>query len=179
MWFHEKLRLLDPPQNIARYRAKHCRTRVLQSIPDNLQGWLSTFPDILIRWTCPWWGLQHVTLRSYTHCVPVASLHLATFYNPARLCRQYGQKQLIPQLVPEFETGPLTQNFLDNLVSTWPWRTIQRGIDYNGDPSTDDQYKAWICLQQTEKDEHVRLMQTRNLQMMSAQSMQQTKRKRH
>ena len=26
-WFHEKLRLLEPPQDIGRYRAKHCRTR--------------------------------------------------------------------------------------------------------------------------------------------------------
>ena len=109
----------------------------------------------------------------------MASLHLVTFYNPARLCRQYGQKQLIPQIVPEFETGPLTQNFLDNLVSTWPRRTIQRGIDYNGDPSSDDQYKAWICLQQTEKDEYVRFIQIRKLQTMSAQSMQHKRSKRN
>ena len=79
--------------------------------------------------------------------------------------------------MPEFETGPLTQNFLDNLVSTWPRRTIQRGIGHNGDPSTDDQYKAWVYLQQTEQDEHVRLMQTRNLQTISTQNMQQQKKR--
>ena len=86
-------------------------------------------------------------LRSYTHCVLVAGLHFATFYNLARLCRQYGQKQLIPELVHKFETRPLTQNFLDNLATTWPRRTIQRNIDYHGDSSTDDHYKVWILLQ--------------------------------
>ena len=156
MWFHEKLSLLAPPQNISRYRAKNCRTRALQPIPEDIHGWLSALPETLIRWTYPWWRLQHVTLRSYTHCVPIAGLHQATFYNPARLCRQYGKKQLIPQLVPEFETSPLTQNFLDNLAATWPHRTIQRGLDYNGDSSTDDHYKEWIRLQQTERDEFVR-----------------------
>ena len=50
-------------------------------------------------------------------------------------------------LVYEFEPGPLSQNFVDNLVGTWPQRTILRYIDYDGDLSTDDQYKEWIQLQ--------------------------------
>ena len=50
--------------------------------------------------------------------------------------------------VYNFEPGPLTHNFLDNLVGTWPRITIMRHIDYNGDLSTDDQYKEWIQLQQ-------------------------------
>ena len=90
---------------------------------------------------CPWWRLQHVKLRSYTYFVPVASLHFATFYNPRRLCRQFGKKQLIMGPVHEFEPGPLSQNFMDNMTETWPRRTILRYIDYNGDLSTDDQYK--------------------------------------
>lgn len=49
---------------------------------------------------------------------------------------------MMPEFVHEFEPGPLTRNFLDNLVATWPRRAIQRYIDYNGDQSTDDQYKA-------------------------------------
>ena len=85
-------------------------------------------------------------LCSNTYIVLVANLHFATFYNPARLCRHYRQKQLIPELMHEFEPGPLTQNFLNNLVAMWPSRTIQRHIDYDGDPSTDDQYKARILL---------------------------------
>ena len=120
-----------------------------------------------------------MTLSSYTHCILVAGLHLATFYNPVRLCHQYGHKQLIPELVHEFEPGPLTQNFLDNLAATWPLRTIQRNLSYHGDPSTDDQYKAWIHLQQTEKDEFIRLRKTRELQASNVQNMQQKKRRQN
>ena len=90
MWIYEKLRLLESPQNIARYRAKYYRNRQLHPILENIQSWLSTLLDTLIQWTCPWWRLQHVFLHSYTHCVPVASLHFATFYNLARLCHHYG-----------------------------------------------------------------------------------------
>ena len=82
-----------------------------------------------------------MTIRSYTYCVPIASLYSATFYNLTRLCRQFSQKQLIMGPVHDFEPGSLTQNFMDNLVGTWPRRTILRHIDYDGDLSTDDQYK--------------------------------------
>ena len=87
-----------------------------------------------------------MTLRSYTYCVPVASLHFATFYNPGQLYRQFEQKQLIMGPVYEFGPRALSQNFVDNLTGTWPRRTILRQIDYNGDLSTDDQYKEWIQL---------------------------------
>ena len=63
------------------------------------------------------------------------------------------------------------------MVATWPQRTIQRDIDYNGDPSTDDQYKAWIHLQQTETDEFIRNKRMRELQALSIQTMQQKKRR--
>ena len=82
-----------------------------------------------------------MTIRSYTYCVCIASLHSAIFYNPARLCRQFGKKQPIMGSIYEFELGPLSQNFMDNLVETWPRRIILRHIDYDGDLSTDDQYK--------------------------------------
>ena len=176
MWFHEKLGLLAPPQNISRYRAKNCRTRALQPIPEDIHSWLSTFPETQIRWTCPWWRLQYVTLRSYTHCVPIAGLHQATFYNPARLCRQYGQKQWIPKFMPKFESGPLTQNFLDNLAATWPRRTIQRGINHDGDPSTDDRYKEWIRAHEAGGDGSVRFQHTSDLQATSSQNIPKRRR---
>ena len=160
--------MLEPPRDIARYRAKHCRTRRLHPIPEDVRSWLSTFPDTMIQWMCPWWRLQHVTLRSYTYCVPVASLHFVTFYNPSRLCRQFGQKQLIVGPVHEFEPGPLSQNFVDNLIKTWARRTILRQINYNGDLSTDDQYKEWIQLQQNERNDFLVFKTTRELQSSSA-----------
>ena len=71
--------------------------------------------------------------------------------------------------VHDFEPDPLSQNFLDNLVEMLPHRTILRHIDNNGDPSTNDQYKEWIQLQQVEKDELTRHKRTRELQALSAQ----------
>ena len=100
---------------------------------------------------------------------PIASLHFTTFYNPSRLCRQFGQKQLIVGPVHEFEPGPLSQNFVDNLIEIWPWRTILRQISYNGDLSTDDQYKEWIQLQQNERNDFLVFRRTRELQSSSVQ----------
>ena len=94
-----------------------------------------------------------------------------------RLCRQYGQKQLIMGPMHEFEPGPLSQNFLDNLIATWPRRTIQRYIEYDEDRSTDDQYKQWIQLQQRENDEFIKNKRTRELQASSAHDAQRKKRK--
>lgn len=161
--------LLEPPRDITHYRAKHCRTRRINPILEDVRSWLSTFPDTLIQWMCPWWRLQYMTIRSYTYYVPIAGLHFATFYHPAWLYRQYGQKQLIVGSVHEFKLGPLSHNFLDHLVETWPCRTIMRCIDYDGDLSTDDQYKEWIYLQQTEKDEFMINKRIRELQTSSVQ----------
>ena len=68
----------------------------------------------------------------------------------------------------DFEPGPLSQNFLDNMVETWPRRTILRRIDYNGDMSTDDQYKEWIQLQHNERNVFLVNKRTRELQASSA-----------
>ena len=70
--------------------------------------------------------------------------------------------------VHDFEPGPLTQNFADNLIGTWPRKTIVRHIDYNGDFSTDDQYKEWIQLQQNERNDFLVFRRTRELQSSSA-----------
>ena len=69
--------------------------------------------------------------------------------------------------VHEFEPGSLSQNFVDNLTGTWPRRTILRQIDYNGDLSTDDQYKEWIQLQQNERNIFLVNKRTRELQASS------------
>ena len=79
--------------------------------------------------------------------------------------------------VHEFGPGPLSQNFVENLFRTWPRRTILRHIDYDGDLSTDDHYKEWIQLQQTERDEFVRSRRTKELQTMNVQNMQQKRRR--
>ena len=66
-----------------------------------------------------------------------------------------------------FQSEPLTQNFVENFSVTWPQRTIRRGISENGDTTTDDHYKMWIHLQQTEQDEFVKNQKTRSLLKIS------------
>ena len=85
---------------------------------------------------------------------------------------------MIVRPVHEFDPRPLSQNFLDNLVTTWPHKIIQRHIDYNGDPSIDDQYKEWIQLQQREKDEFMKNKRTREFQTSSAHGVQRKKKER-
>ena len=72
IWFQEKMKLLAPPQNIAKYRPKHLRTRTLQKLPADPKEWLASFPDIGVQWMCPWWNIRHVTTRTYTHYVLLA-----------------------------------------------------------------------------------------------------------
>ena len=54
--------------------------------------------------------------------------------------------------IQEFEPGPLTQNFLDNLIVTWPHRFVERRINRDEDLSTDDPYKEWVQLQKDKKE---------------------------
>ena len=91
---------------------------------------------------CPWWNIKHVTTRTYTYYVPLASLNFYSFYYPARLCRQYEKKQVVVESTHGFQAGPLTQNFIQNLLLSWLCRTIRRNISIDGDITTDDHYKA-------------------------------------
>ena len=70
--------------------------------------------------------------------------------------------------VHEFEPRSLSQNFMDNLIGTWPRRTILRQIDYNGDLSTEDQYKECIQLQQNKRNNFLVFRKIRELQSSSA-----------
>ena len=136
------MKLLAPPPNIAKYKAKQVRTRPLQKLATDLREWLANFPESGVQWMCPWWNIKHVTVRTYTNYVPLAGLHLYSFYFPSRLCRQYGDKQFIVEPIHGFQPGPLTLNFMENFSATWPRRTIRRGLSADGDTTTDDHYKS-------------------------------------
>ena len=130
-----------PPRDYSNYKARQLQSRAFNAVPTNVTDWLDTFPDTAVQWLCPWWHIQHVTIRSYAYCAPIASFRLATFYDPSHLQHQYREKQRVVGPVYELEPGPLTQNFLDNLVAIWPRRFIERHINRDGDLSTNDQYK--------------------------------------
>ena len=106
---------------------------------------------------------------AFLHLLRPCSQHpFRHFLYPNAALQAVWTKQLIMGPVHEFGLGPLSQNFVDNLTGTWPRRTILRHIDYNGDLSTDDQYKEWIQLQQNERNDFLVFRRTRELQLSSA-----------
>ena len=86
------MKLLAPPPNVAKYKAKQVLTRLLQKPSTDLQEWLANVLESGVQWMCPWWNIKHVTTRTYTHYVPLAGLHFYSFYYPSRLCQQFREK---------------------------------------------------------------------------------------
>ena len=77
-----------------------------------------------------------------------------------------------------FQPSPLTQNFIENMSVSWPYRIIKRGISLDGDITTHYHYKAWIQLQQIKQDEFIKIQKIRDLFRVSMQEMRKNKRKR-
>ncbi|KDP45110.1 hypothetical protein JCGZ_19985 [Jatropha curcas] len=61
-----------------------------------------------VRWTCPWWYMERVTVSSYMLCVPLYGLTMVVAYYPSRVARQYSCHQIIP-IYTRFEGGLITQ----------------------------------------------------------------------
>ena len=102
--------------------------------------------DSEITWICPWWKLKYATIELYDHCVPIPGLHYSTFISPSRLYRQYGCPQFIVTVLPNFKGFPIRQDFLDNVKTLWPRRSLERNMHLTADVTTDDNYKTWVAM---------------------------------
>ncbi|KAF2298184.1 hypothetical protein GH714_016883 [Hevea brasiliensis] len=49
-------------------------------------------------------------------------------------------------LIPEFQGGPLSRQFLEHWENIWPCRTIEYQIESSANQSTSDEYKRWASL---------------------------------
>ena len=106
--------------------------------------------DSEIAWTCPWWKLKYATIELYDNCVPIPGLCFSTFISPSCLYRQYGRRQFIVTVLPNFEIFSLMQDFLDKVKTLWPPRSLERNMHLIIDITTDDNYKAWVAMQALE-----------------------------
>ena len=102
-----------------------------------------------ICWHRPWWKLSFVTTSMIDNCVQIASFGTVTFYTPFRVCRQYGKVQRILHPVPSFTPYAVTPFFLREIRSRWVSRSFARNLSFSQEPTTDDEYKAWVELVST------------------------------
>ncbi|KDP23037.1 hypothetical protein JCGZ_01651 [Jatropha curcas] len=64
-----------------------------------LEDWTAIFQDLTsegVRWTCPWWYIERVTVSSYMLYVPLCGLSMALACYRNCVVRQYDQHQAIP-----------------------------------------------------------------------------------
>ena len=94
----------------------------------------------------PWWKLSFVATSVINNCVQIASFGTVTFYTPSRVCRQYGEVQRILNPVPSFTPYAVTPFFLREIRSRWASRSFARNLSFSQEPTTDDEYKAWVEL---------------------------------
>lgn len=135
---------------------------------------MKSITDAEITWTCPWWKLKYATIELYDHCVPLPGLRFSTFITPSRLCCQYGRRQFMVTVLPNFEGFPLRQDFLDKVKTLWPRRTLERNLNPNADVTTDDCYKSWVVMQSAEPPGFARY---KRIQMLLNES--QKKKQKH
>ena len=95
----QRLQLIDPPGNIARYTPNAYVSRRRCFPPSrSYQEWVRFFKycEFEIRWVIPWWKIKTmVGVNDAPHC-RIPSLSVLTFYFPTRVIRQYGHEQRIP-----------------------------------------------------------------------------------
>ncbi|KDP34270.1 hypothetical protein JCGZ_12839 [Jatropha curcas] len=66
---------------------------------ETVEDWTAIFQDLNseeVRWTCPWWFIERVTVSSYMLCAPLCGLNKAVAYYPSRVARQYSRHQVVP-----------------------------------------------------------------------------------
>ena len=113
-------------------------------------NWMKGIADLEITWIYSWWKVKYATVELYDHCFPISGLHYSTSISPSRLHRQYGRPQFIVTVLPNFESFPLRQDFLDKVKTLWPHRLLERNMHLTADITTDDNYKAWVTMQVSE-----------------------------
>ena len=95
--------LVAPPENMASYNRKGFTVRPTLSARLSLDEWRCALSGIesCIRWVVPWWGIAAMRHAPGSTALRVPSLTMLVFYSPARVMRQYGLKQEIPECTEE------------------------------------------------------------------------------
>ena len=95
--------LVAPPENMESYNRKGFTVRPMVYGRLSLDEWRCALSGIesCIRWVVPWWGIAAMRHSPGSTSLRVPSLIMLVFYSPARVMRQYGLKQEIPNCKEE------------------------------------------------------------------------------
>ncbi|KNA23421.1 hypothetical protein SOVF_024740 [Spinacia oleracea] len=99
----ERLILVAPPENMESYNRKGFTVRPMMYGRLSLDEWSCALSRVesCIRWVVPWWGIAAMRHAPGSTTLRVPSLTMLVFYAPARVMRQYGLKQEIPDCAEE------------------------------------------------------------------------------
>ncbi|KDP29606.1 hypothetical protein JCGZ_19133 [Jatropha curcas] len=70
-----------------------------------------------VRWTCPLWYIERVTVSSFVLYVPLCGLTTAVAYYPSHVAKQYGRHQAVLDYT-RVKGSLITQWFLSRFIST-------------------------------------------------------------
>ncbi|KMS96332.1 hypothetical protein BVRB_9g226030 [Beta vulgaris subsp. vulgaris] len=144
----ERLTLIAPPENMESYNTKsYCtRKRLYTSRSDD--GWAQYFAnkDFHIRWVVPWWHIERMMTSDDREGLTISGLWTLTSYFPARLMRQYGRKQVIPD---RDTIRPANQSIVSRSLKRWgDFWMAQPKLDVldldDCDATTSRFYKKWM-----------------------------------
>ncbi|KDP27446.1 hypothetical protein JCGZ_19807 [Jatropha curcas] len=147
LWAFEKLQMMDSQSDHLMFDYKprvyiRCHYHLTD---DTVEDWTAIFQNLTfkgVRWTCPWWYTEGVTVFSYMLYVPLCGLTMAVTYYPNCVARHYGSYQAIPDYT-QFEGGLITQQFLSCIISTWRSCTTVTIFDV-AYISSSDLYSSWL-----------------------------------
>lgn len=96
----ERLSLIVPPENMETYNTKSFCTRKRSYHVLSVDGWVDFFAHgaVHVRWVVPWWRIPRMVGSSSSAAVRISGLRTFTHFLPHRLARQYGRRQLIPDV---------------------------------------------------------------------------------
>ncbi|KNA23105.1 hypothetical protein SOVF_026910 [Spinacia oleracea] len=103
VWLMERLMLVAPPENMESYNRKGFIVRPMRYGRLSLDEWRCALSGIesCIRWVVPWWGITAMRYAPGSTALRIPSLTMLVFYSPARVMRQYGLKQEVPDCTEE------------------------------------------------------------------------------
>ncbi|XP_056689130.1 uncharacterized protein [Spinacia oleracea] len=146
-WLMERLMLVAPLENMERYNRKGVTVRPMVYGRLSLDEWRCALSGVesCIRWVVPWWGIASMRHAPGSTALRVPSLIMLVFYLPARVMRQYGLKQEIPDYAEE-NPKPVALNA--NRLEVWRRYWVAKpflSVQYPPEPVTlSAGYVVWM-----------------------------------
>lgn len=160
IWLSERLKTIEQPLNAMKYNLKSFTMRRNLFPRKTVAEWMSLLSHggLSIRWVVPWWFIKEmVGSHESTPYVRLLGLRKITYFFPTRLLRQYGMKQVIPNLDTE---PPACLELRGPAITAWTkywanrprWAFPRNGCSIQLTPS----YKDWMLAKSKEEKDKAR-----------------------